>query len=393
MARKCEKVSKKFTNGAAGVGNVFLFPYTPRIKKRDDRDPGEAKETRRRPNSSRKARARHNKTADKRVFGDWLDEWIGHKRSSVKESTFIRYRNIVYNHIAPKLGDHTVSEITTDLLNRFLRKELVDGRLDGRGGLSAKTVSDILTVIKDVFKYVRNSGEESVCDLRGITVKKSSREMKVLSRGEAQRLLSVLTRDMDRYKLGVYVCLFTGMRIGELCALRWKDISFSEKTLRVGYTMQRLQNENANRDAKTKIVITEPKTSSSRRVIPLPDFLLDVLRPFEGSEESFVLSGSEAYKEPRTMQYRFKKYLKEGQIAQVGFHSLRHTFATRCVEIGFDIKTLSEILGHSSVRITLDRYVHSSMEQKMSNMEKLITISFDSFPRLVVDNTEKCDLI
>lgn len=172
--------------------------------------------------------------------------------------------------------------------------------------------------------------------------------------------------------MGVYLCLFTGIRIGELCALQWKDISFDDNTLKIGRTLQRLQCTDNSSLAKTKIIITEPKSPAASRCIPLPDFLVNTIKPFAGAPQSFILSGSsKKVIEPRTMQNHFKKYLVESKVECANFHSLRHTFATRCVEIGFEIKTLSEILGHSSVKITLDRYVHSSMEQKKANMKKL----------------------
>ena len=136
--------------------------------------------------------------------------------------------------------------------------------------------------------------------------------------------------------------------------------------------MQRLQYEDKLSPQKTRIVITEPKSFAAIRTIPLPGFLIELMLPFAANPNAFVLSGEcKEYVEPRTMQNRFKTYLSEGDISDANFHSLRHTFATRCVEIGFDIKTLSEILGHSSVKITLDKYVHSSLELKRSNMEKL----------------------
>ena len=196
--------------------------------------------------------------------------------------------------------------------------------------------------------------------------------MRVLNKTEEGRLIQILTASEDRYKLGVLICLCTGIRIGELCALQWKNVSFSEKTLRIECTMQRLQYENEDSTTKTRVIITEPKSFAALRTIPLPDFLLERMKPYHESPNAFLLSGEcKKYIEPRTMQNRFKSYLMESEIDDANFHALRHTFATRCVEIGFDIKTLSEILGHSSVKITLDKYVHSSLELKRNNMEKL----------------------
>ena len=240
------------------------------------------------------------------------------------------------------------------------------------GGLSPKSMSDIMVIIKESFKYAQFFGVMVICSFDRISFKKNAQEMRVLSLLEEQRLLSVLFKDLDRYKLGVFICLYTGIRIGELCALQWKNISLNENAIKIEHTMQRLQSEDLNALQKTRIIVTEPKSYAALRIIPLPKFVIDVIKPFVGTPNAYVLSGEcKTIIEPRTMQNRFKTYLVEGQINDANFHSLRHTFATRCVEAGFDIKTLSEILGHSSVKITLDKYVHSSMQLKRNNMEKL----------------------
>ena len=196
--------------------------------------------------------------------------------------------------------------------------------------------------------------------------------MRVLTISEEKKLNSVLLDNTDRYKLGILICLYTGIRIGELCALRWKNISMDDKTMKIESTLQRLQCEDKEAETKTRIIISEPKTFSSMRIIPIPDFLFLVIQRFRSSPNSFVLTGSEqSFIEPRTMQNYFKKYLALGEIRNANFHCLRHTFATRCIESGFDIKTLSEILGHSSVKVTLDKYVHTTMKLKKDNMDRL----------------------
>ena len=166
------------------------------------------------------------------------------------------------------------------------------------------------------------------------------------------------------------ICLYTGIRIGELCALQWDDISLEKKTLHIQKTMLRIQTDDENQ--KTKVVITPPKSSCSVRTIPVQDILVEYLARFEEGPDAYLLTGSaEKYIEPRTMQNRFKSVLNKCGIHSANFHALRHTFATRCVEAGFDVKSLSEILGHSSVNITLNRYVHPTMEMKRSNMNRL----------------------
>lgn len=312
------------------------------------------------------------KEKDKEKYEYWLDEWLRSKRLPVKESTYIRYRNTIENHIKPDLGKYPISKISTSLMEQFVSHKLQDGRVDGNGGLSPKSMSDIMVIIKETFKYAQSYGVFVICSFDRISFKKNAQEMRVLSLSEEQRLLSILFEDFDRYKLGVFICLYTGIRIGELCALQWKNISFSENTIKIEHTMQRLQSEDLNSIQKTRIIVTEPKSYAALRTIPLPEFVIDVIKPFADSPNTYVLSGEcKNVIEPRTMQNRFKTYLEAGKIEDANFHSLRHTFATRCIEAGFDVKTLSEILGHSSVKITLDKYVHSSMQLKRNNMEKL----------------------
>lgn len=302
----------------------------------------------------------------------WLNKWLNAKRVLVKDSTYIRYRNHINNHIVPELGRFPINKISTCLIEEFISKKLEHGRIDASGGLSQKTVSDILGVMKDSFKYARSHGADIICSFENVSFRHTTREMRVLSIGEEKRLLKTLFNDFDRYKLGVFLCLYTGIRIGELCALTGKDISLEDRTLNVRHTMQRLQVENVGSSRKTQVQITDPKSSAGVRVIPLPEFVVDVIKPYVGSENSFILSGSgRLFVEPRTMENRFKHYLSVSQIEKATFHSLRHTFATRCIEAGIDAKTLSEILGHSSVKITLDKYVHSSLQQKRDSMEKL----------------------
>lgn len=312
------------------------------------------------------------KSKNKEKYEYWLDEWLRTKRLSVKESTYIRYRNTIENHIKPDLGKYPISKISTSLMEQFVSHKLQDGRKDGNGGLSPKSMSDIMVIIKESFKYAQFFGVMVICSFDRISFKKNAQEMRVLSLLEEQRLLSVLFKDFDRYKLGVFICLYTGIRIGELCALQWRNVSLNENTIKIEQTMQRLQSEELNAIQKTRIIVTEPKSYAALRTIPLPEFVIDFIKPFAGSPTAYVLSGEyKTFIEPRTMQNKFKGYLEEGKIEDANFHSLRHTFATRCIEAGFDIKTLSEILGHSSVKITLDKYVHSSLQLKRNNMAKL----------------------
>ncbi len=169
------------------------------------------------------------------------------------------------------------------------------------------------------------------------------------------------------------ICLLTGIRIGELCALKWEDISLTEKVLHIHKTLQRIQcDESEGYSTRTRIVISTPKSDCSIRSIPIPDCLVDHMKQYYRGQTGYILTANgKRYIEPRTMQNHYRQVLKECEIQYKNFHTLRHTFATRCVELGFDIKSLSEILGHANVNITMNRYVHPTMELKRQNMNRL----------------------
>lgn len=309
------------------------------------------------------------------LYSEVLDAWLQSTRINIKESTYARYSHLIDTHIRSQLGKYQISKISTQLIEGFIENLLSCGRVDNNGGLSAKTVTDILTIVKSTIDYARYNNLVVSCNLSKLTIKKKDKEMRVLCQSEQDDLIRVLMADMDLYKFGVLLSLYTGIRIGELCALQWEDLSITNSTLKVRKTMQRIQETNIGASSKTKIIITEPKSDCSIRDIPLPSFLVEIARQFRDHPKSYILSGEQGkYIEPRTMQNRFKTYVKKSGISDANFHSLRHTFATRCVEVGFELKSLSEVLGHSNVNITLNRYVHSSFELKYSNMNKLTFI-------------------
>ena len=244
-------------------------------------------------------------------------------------------------------------------------------------GLSPKTVKDILVTLRSVLKYTAKQlpGVLPVIDIT--YPKEPKNEMRVLSRTEQARFVAYLLKDMDECKLGILLALYTGIRIGELCALKWDMVSLKEMTIRITSTMQRLRDLEMTAQQKTKIVIGSPKSDSSWRIIPLTDYTTELCRKMKPQNQSaYILTGTSSHMEPRTLQYRLEKYTKECELDDVHFHTFRHTFATRCVEVGFEIKSLSEILGHSTTTITLDRYVHSSIDLKRNNMNKLTAAEF-----------------
>lgn len=303
----------------------------------------------------------------KKRFGAYCDEWLQLNRSRIKESTYVNYLSMLEKHIRPCFGGCRPQAITSLMVESFSHDLMDDG-------LSPKTVRAILVVLQSILSYIKKE-INTMPAIEIVFPKGRKKEMRVLTREEQFRFTNYLLSDMDACKFGVLLALLTGLRIGEICALKWGNISLRDRLLTVSSAMQRIRDISGDAQQKTKILISEPKSETSVRVIPLNDYILSLCRKWQADGGAFVLTGErERYLEPRTLQYRLQKYTADCGLKDVHFHTLRHTFATRCVEVGFEIKSLSEILGHTSTRFTLERYVHSSMELKQDNMAKLAAI-------------------
>ena len=312
----------------------------------------------------------NNKT-EQPLFSEMAAQWLFNISLSVKPSSLAHYTATLENHIIPVLGGYKIHMITSAMIDQFAKNKLLVGRKDGTGGLSAKTVRDLLTIIKNVFNYAL-SVDIAVSAITITYPKREKQAAQILSRQEQLSLEKVLTEEPDVFKLAILISLYTGLRIGEVCALRWRDISLPGGLIAVKRTMRRIQSLSEDANQKTQLYVGTPKSQCSVRNVPLSNRLVYHLSLFARDDDSFFLSGAGfEHTEPRTLQNHFKKYLKVADISPINYHSTRHTFATRCIEAGVDIKSLSEILGHSNVNITLNRYVHSSFEQKKESAKKL----------------------
>lgn len=298
-------------------------------------------------------------------------QWLDELKPIRKKSTWVKYDNQLNSHIFPVLGDKQINEISNEDLISFVNGLLTGDNRHGQC-LSPKSVSDIFSRIKSIRKFALIHGYEVKFMPDCVKIPQKSQELRVLTFSEEKTLVCYLKENLDLTSLGILICLFTGIRIGELCALTWKDISLTEKQIHISRTIQRLQNKDKNAKTKTYIEIDEPKSKCSLRTIPIPESIMDALQSAYMENDEYLLTGkNRLFIEPRTMENRFKSILKKCNIADANFHALRHTFATRCIEVGFDIKSLSEILGHANVNITLNRYVHPTMQMKRDNMDKL----------------------
>ncbi len=346
----------KDTNGHTIYGAVYGSSYK------------EAKEKRRQIQGNAQSNTVHGNEV---LFHELLSLWIADSQVRLKASTVYRYQYLIDTHILPELGGKPLESMTSPAINSFLANKLQAGRVDGSGGLSAAYVRSIALVISSALKF---GAEQGMCFPVRSKIKKPaimSKEIPVLTENQQRALESTLLTGTDEFKLGVYISLYTGLRIGEICALTWDDIDLKNRLIYVRNTVVRVRSD-SEIGLGTHLIIDSPKTAASLRCIPICSNLHAVLSDYVSKAKShFVASSSGSFVGPRTFDYRFKKLLDISGIPRINFHALRHTFATRCIVAGVDVKSLSEILGHANVSITLSTYVHSSLELKRTQLEKI----------------------
>lgn len=316
---------------------------------------------------------------------EWLSYWFEtYARRTIKQSTAVSYMGYINNHICPKIGVCKLSELNTDVLQRYFNEEYDSGNIKG-GGLSAKTVHNMeLMLHKALAKAVdlellRRNYAESV-----ELPKSVAPEMRVLTIAEQKRLMTALSYSEERYASGVWLSLATGLRIGEVLGLQWRDIDFSARKLYVRRTVNRLKTIDNEGNKKTEIVVGTPKSAKSVRDIPFNASVETALKNYRDISRKtmnvrqlrptdFVVALHRGKPtEPKSLQKCFHRIADSAGITGATFHSLRHTFATRAIEKGVDVKTLSVLLGHADVGTTLNRYAHVLDEQKRKTMDILL---------------------
>lgn len=303
-------------------------------------------------------------------YKDWLNIWLDNAvKPTAKARTYARYKEIIDGHIVPKLGEYELNVLTPLLLQRFVTELLQSGNLVTGKGLSANSVNTIITVLQNSLKAAMVFGE-----LKEYTADKIKRpkakenEVSCFSLVEQRKIEQEILQGKKDKLYGIILCLYTGLRIGELLALTWNDMDFAKGTLTVSKSCHYGKGKNGKFERCTEL----PKTITSRRTIPIPKQMLAILKDIKKrSESEYVIASRADPVSVRSYQRSFALLLQRLKVPHKGFHALRHTFATRALECGMDVKTLSEILGHKNASITLNRYVHSLMEHKQEMMNKV----------------------
>ena len=286
-------------------------------------------------------------------------------KQDLKESTYARYAYLCKKYITPYFGEMTTEELNNQAIKKFINHLQINSLKSNP--LAPKTVNDILNLFLQIVKRY--------CNFE-IDIKKPSymqSEINVFTEVEYSKLKSYLSVGKDNSKLGIMIATLTGIRLGELCALKWENIDLENGVMYINKTIQRVNRNDGkeNQKPKTKIVIDTPKSVASIRTIPLPLVLINTLNKFKSHPNTYILTNTKKYIEPRIYQRHFKAHLKACNIKDCKFHTLRHTFATMAIERSVDIKTLSVLLGHSDVSFTMRIYVHPNLEHKRNQIEKL----------------------
>lgn len=293
------------------------------------------------------------------------EEWKEEKKKYVKKSTYAAYQLLIQNHIKPYFGD--IYEVNEEKVQQF-----VFDKLDA--GLSEKTIRDIIIVLKMILKFgIKNGYLEYVQIDAKFPSKQEKKDLDVLSKADQKKFMEHLRNNFTFKNLGIFICLSTGMRIGEICGLRWCDVDTVEGVIKVRHTLQRIYIiEGETRH--TELLLDTPKTANSVRDIPMSSELLKMLKSLNKvvNENYYVISNDIKPIEPRTYRNYYKKLCRQLDIPELKFHGLRHSFATRCIESKADYKTVSVLLGHSNISTTLNLYVHPNKEQKKKTIDKML---------------------
>lgn len=296
-------------------------------------------------------------------FEEWTIEWLNEVQDDVKPSTLSSYYYKLTKYIFPLLRDIPLNELSLET-GRAVLKNL-------QGKLSRSTIQVIFRVLNKCLNHAKKIGKINRNPFSDLKIPKAKqRKIRALTLTEQKKVMAVATKEKKGYGIPALLSLYSGMRIGEIAALKWSDIDFDTNLIYVNHTYQRIPTIESSR--KTQLVLADSKTEASVRVIPISKTLRKLLLKHQKQSKGlFVFSTNGQPCEPRLLTYHFHQIRKKAELVKIHFHQLRHTFATRCLEVNKDIPSVSAILGHASTQMTLDTYVDAMLEQRYQVVNEL----------------------
>ena len=301
-----------------------------------------------------------------------LTEWLEtYEKEHIKSRTYSRYQGLITAHINPTLGEQNIEDLSRRDIQEFLSQQKAEGNIRSGGGkLSATSANLMLTVLNLAFEYACDMDllQQNPCE-RIRRSREDSKKIEAFTKDEQRKIENAIMGSDDTRLFGILLCLYTGVRIGELLGLEWADVDLQRGFICINKTVYRDKDESG----EWQLIVDKPKTASSDRVIPLPSYITQmmIVRK-ETAKSDYVIENKKGERMSiRSYQYIFEKLTERAGVRKLNFHALRHTFATRAIECGMDIKTLSEIMGHKNASITLNRYAHSMMDTKIEMMNRL----------------------
>lgn len=299
----------------------------------------------------------------RKSFNDVLYEWLDYKKQDVKESTYFRYLYQIETNILPNIDDISFNKLSIKHIENLFNDDDINK-------FSSSTKNVILIILKSSINYGISRNYRKSFENIDIKFQKQNNKVSCFTKAEQKKIIDYINENMNLRNLLILVTLFTGLRIGEVCSLKGTDVDFINKIISVKRTVQRIK-DTSNSKSKTKLVIDKPKTKNSERIIPVPDFIIKLLKEYITDKNNFIFTDSNIPKDPRAVEKYFANLLKKINIKNQSFHTLRHSYATRLMEEKVDIKVISELLGHADWKITESIYVHATLDYKKHLVNKL----------------------
>ena len=284
-------------------------------------------------------------------------------RKRLRPTSYATYMQLLNERVLPFWEGKKLAKIKNDDMQQFVDCLALQGR-------TLHVVRDCVSLVKLVLKDARKDGEKVLTNFDLAYPKNIKRSPKrdFLTNEEYKKLINYCIRNQKRC-LPVLIAATTGLRNGEVCGLKWSDIDFATKRIRIVRSVKRVNIPGEG----SFLEISNPKTESSIRTIPVPEITMSALMECKPKSDCFVASGKETPTEPRTLRQKYGRILRASGIQQHTFHALRHTFASRCINAGGDARAVADILGHRDVEMTLNVYTHSS-DKRRSQICEMATI-------------------